>query len=71
MEFKLKGGMSGTPQFPANAPMMLMVPGVVLIAVGLLVLWNPELIKWMVAGVFILLGGMLTMAGMRAKRLLG
>jgi len=71
MEFKLKGGMSGMSQLPASAPTMLMVPGALMVGFGILVLWNPELIRWIFAGVFILLGSLLTMAGLRAKRLLG
>lgn len=71
MEFKLKGGTPGTPQLPASAPMMLMVPGIGLMLLGVLILTNHQLLVYMVAGIFLLLGGLLTLAGFRAKRLLG
>jgi hypothetical protein len=74
MDFKLKGGMPGmpgVPQLPVQLPMLLFLFGGGAIGLGLLVLWNPDLIRWMVAGVFMLVGAVLVLTGMRAKRLLG
>lgn len=67
MEFNLPRG--GMPQLSPQAPMFLMVPGVVLIALGLLVLWNPVLIQYMVAGVFVAVGGLLVIVGRRMQRM--
>ena len=71
MDFKLKGGMPGIPQIPSQLPMLLFLFGGGAIGIGLLVLFNPQLVVWMVAGVFILLGVVLVLTGLRAKRLLG
>jgi len=70
MEFKLRGGM-GTPQLPPNAVYMLIVPGICLIGLGLLLMFNEWLLRYLVAGLLLLLGGLLTLAGWRAKRMLG
>ena len=71
MEFKLKGGMGGMPQLTPAAPYLLIVPGVFLLAVGMLLFFNEWLLRWIVAGMFLVLGGLLTLAGMRAKKFLG
>jgi Flp pilus assembly protein TadB len=56
---------------PANAPMFLIVPGAGMILFGLLLVYNPDLLVYLVAGIFFLLGFLLLMAGLRARRLLG
>ena len=74
MDFKLKGGMPGMPgmpQLPTQLPTILFVLGGGAIGLGLLVFFNPNLIVWMVAGIFVLIGVILVMTGLRAKRLLG
>jgi hypothetical protein len=71
MEFKLKGGIAGMPQLSPNAVYMLIVPGLFLVVFGLLLLFNEWLLRYLVAGMFLLLGGLLTLAGLRAKRLMG
>jgi hypothetical protein len=74
MDIKLKGGfpgMPGIPQIPSQLPMLLFLFGGGAIGIGLLVLFNPQLVVWMVAGVFMLVGAILVLTGLRAKRLLG
>ena len=71
MDFKLRGGMPGMPQLPPHAPMLLIVPGVGFILFGVTLIFNAWLLVYMVAGIFLLLGGLLTMAGLRAKKMLG
>lgn len=71
MEYRIKGGMPGMPQLPPGAPLLLIVPGIALICFGLLLFFNPWLLVWIVAGMFVLVGALLTFAGMRAKRMLG
>lgn len=70
MEFKLKGG-QGLPQLSPAAPYILMIPGAGLVLFGIVLLTNPWLLVYMVAGVFILLGALLTLAGWRAKKMMG
>jgi uncharacterized membrane protein len=69
MTFQLNRG--GLPQFPPNAPLFLIVPGAGLALFGLLVLFNPDLIRWMVGGLFLVVGGLMLFAGMRARKMLG
>ncbi|MGE3174766.1 MAG: hypothetical protein AB7O97_19205 [Planctomycetota bacterium] len=71
MEFQLKGGMGGMPQLPPNAVYLLLVPGFVLLGLGILLFFNEWLLRYLVAGVFVVLGGLLTMMGLRMKRLMG
>jgi hypothetical protein len=74
MDFKLKGGLPGIPgipQIPSQLPIILFVLGGGSIGIGLLVLFNPQLVVWMVAGVFLLIGAILVLTGLRAKKLLG
>jgi hypothetical protein len=69
MDINLKGG--GIPSIPQNLPMLLLIIGVLLIGFGLLLLGNEWLLRYLVAGVFILLGGLVLLSGARAKRMLG
>ena len=71
MEFKLKGGMPGMPSLPPQLPALLFVLGGGVFGFGLLLLFNEWLLRYMVAGVFLLLGAVLLLTGLRAKRLLG
>jgi hypothetical protein len=68
MEYKLKGGM---PQVPAALPQILMVVGAALAFLGLLVIYNPDLLRYMVGGVFLLIGALLALIGYRVRRLVG
>lgn len=74
MDFKLKGGMPGMPgmpQLPTQLPTLLFVISGGFIAFGLLVIFNPWLLVWLVASVFMLIGVVLVLTGLRAKKLLG
>lgn len=71
MDIKLNRGMPGMPQVPPQLPLLLLVVGSAAIGFGLLLLWNEWLLRWLVAGVFIVIGGVLLMTGWRAKRMLG
>jgi hypothetical protein len=71
MDFKLKGGMPGMPQLPTQLPTLLFVLGGAAIGFGLLLIWNQFLLVYIVAGLFILLGALLLITGLRAKRMLG
>lgn len=72
MDINLKGGgMPGMPSIPPNLPILLFFLGVGAIGFGLLLLWNEWLLRYLVAGIFILLGGLILLIGMRAKRMLG
>ncbi|MFY9342356.1 MAG: hypothetical protein WAT39_07695 [Planctomycetota bacterium] len=71
MDIKLKGGLPGMPQVPTQLPVLLMLLGGGALLFGLLLLWNEWLLRWLVAGVFLLLGAMLLLAGLRAKKMLG
>lgn len=72
MDFNLKGGgMPGVPSIPPNLPIILLVLGVASIGFGLLLLWNDWLLRYLVAGIFLLLGGLILLIGARAKRMLG
>lgn len=71
MDIKLNRGMPGMPQVPPQLPMLLLVIGCASIGFGLLLLFNPWLLQWLVAGLFILVGGVLLLTGWRAKRMLG
>ena len=71
MDFKLKGGMPGMPQIPAQLPTLLLLLGGGAIAFGLLLIWNEWLLRWLVAGVFLLIGALLLLTALRAKKMLG
>ncbi len=71
MDFKLKGGMPGMPQLPTQLPTLLFVLGGAVCAFGCLLLVYEWLLRWLVAGVFLVVGCLLLMTAMRAKRMLG
>ena len=59
------------PSLPPQLPIILLVLGVASVGFGLLLLGNEWLLRYLVAGVFILIGGILLLTGWRAKRMLG
>ncbi len=71
MDIKLNRGMPGMPQVPPHLPTLLIGLGVVVAGFGLLLLFNPWLLQWLVAGVFLVIGLLLLLTGIRAKKLLG
>lgn len=71
MEYRMKGGMGGMPQLPPAAPYLLLVPGVCLLGFGFLLFFNEWLLRWILAGMFVFVGGLLTLFGLRVKRMLG
>ena len=72
MDINLKrGGMPSMSAIPPNLPLLLLVIGIAAIGFGLLLLWNEWLLRYLVAGIFILLGGLILLVGARAKRMLG
>lgn len=71
MDIKLKGGLPGMPQIPTQLPTLLFLLGGGAVGFGLLLLWNEWLLRWLVAGVFLLVGAVLLLTGLRAKKLLG
>tara|TARA_R110002072_G_scaffold299403_5_gene474943 strand:+ start:29821 stop:30039 length:219 start_codon:yes stop_codon:yes gene_type:complete len=72
MDINLKGGgMPGMSVIPPNLPRLLLIIGILAIGFGLLLLWNEWLLRYLVAGIFILLGGIVLLIGARAKRMLG
>jgi hypothetical protein len=71
MEINLNRGMPGMPQVPTQLPTLLLLLGGGAVGFGLLLLFNEWLLRWLVAGVFLLVGGVLLMTGLRARRMLG
>jgi hypothetical protein len=71
MDFKLNRGLPGLPTVPPQLPALLLLLGGGACAFGLLLIWNEWLLRWLVAGVFLALGALLVLAGLRAKRMLG
>ena len=71
MDIKLNRGPSGMPQIPIQLPTLLIVLGAGSAVFGFLLLWNEWLLRWLVAGVFLVVGGLLLVTGMRAKKMLG
>ena len=71
MEFHLDQGMPGMPRVPTQLPALLIFLGCGALGFGLLLLWNEWLLRWLVAGVFLLIGALLLLTGLRAKKLLG
>ena len=71
MDIKLNRGMPGMPQIPTQLPTLLLILGVVSAGFGLVLIFNPWLLIYLVAGVFLLIGAVLVMTGLRAKKMLG
>ena len=71
MDIRLKGGMPGMPTIPPQLPLLLFFVGGGVFAFGLLLLFNPWLLQYLVAGMFLVLGGLLLIVAWRAKRMLG
>ena len=71
MDIKLNRGPSGMPQIPLQLPTLLIVLGAGSVVFGLLLLFNQWLLQWLIAGVFLVVGGLLLVTGMRAKKMLG
>ena len=71
MDFQLGRGMPGMPQVPQQLPMLLFAIGAVAVGFGFAVLVYEWLLRWLVAGVFVLVGVVLWATAARAKRMLG
>jgi hypothetical protein len=74
MEYRMKGGMPGMPgmpQLPPTAPLIPLVIGGGLVLFGVLLFFNEWLLRWIVAGILVFVGLLLTMLGLRLKRMLG
>jgi hypothetical protein len=71
MDIKMNRGMPGMPPIPSQLPTLLLMLGAGSIGFGLLLLWNEWLLRWLVAGVFLVIGAVLALTGLRAKRMLG
>lgn len=71
MDIRLKGGMPGMPSIPPQLPMLLTVLGAGVAGLGFMILWNEWLLRFLVAGVFLLIGAVLLIVAWRAKRMLG
>lgn len=78
MNINLKGGMPGMgmpgmgmPTLPPQLPMVLFVIGAAIAGFGLLLLFNPWLLHYLIAGLFIAIGALFVLIGLRAKRMLG
>ncbi len=68
MDINLNRGM---PSVPPNLPMLLLVLGAGSAGLGVLIIWNEDLLRWMVAGIFLLIGAVLLLTGLKARRMLG
>lgn len=71
MEINLNRGMPGMPPIPSQLPTLLLMLGAASAFLGLLLIWNEQLLRWLVAGVFLLLGAVLVLTGLRARRIMG
>lgn len=71
MDIHLNRGMPGMPQIPTQLPTLLIMIGAAMAGLGVLLLVNPQLLVWLVAGVFLVLGGLFLLVGLRAKKMLG
>jgi hypothetical protein len=71
MDIKLNRGIPGMPPIPSQLPTLLLILGAGSAGFGLLILWNEWLLRYLVAGLFLLIGAVLAMTGLRAKRMLG
>jgi len=70
MDINLKGRMPGMG-VPPQLPVLLLLLGSASVFLGLMLIWNEDLLRWLVAGVFLLIGAILLMTGWKAKRMLG
>ena len=61
----------GLPRLPTQLPNLLLCLGGASMFLGLMLIWNEELLRWLVAGVFLLIGALLLLTGLRAKKMLG
>lgn len=61
----------GLPQLPTQLPTLLLCLGAGAMFFGLMLLWNEWLLRWLVAGLFLLVGALLLVTGLRAKKMLG
>ena len=71
MDIRLKGGIPGMPSIPPQLPMLLTFLGAGAAGLGFMILWNEWLLRFLVAGVFLLIGVVLLIVAWRAKRMLG
>ena len=71
MDIHPNRGMPGMPQIPTQLPTLLIMIGAAMAGLGVLLLVNPQLLVWLVAGVFLVLGGLFLLVGLRAKKMLG
>ena len=71
MDIRLKGGMPGMPMIPPQLPALLTLLGGGAAFLGFMLLLNEWLLRWLVAGVFLLIGGLLLIVAWRVKRMLG
>jgi hypothetical protein len=68
MDINLNRGM---PRIPTQLPTLLLCLGAGSMLLGLMLIWNEALLRWLVAGVFLLLGALLLLMGLRSKQMLG
>lgn len=71
MDIKMNRGMLGMPTLPPQLPALLFVLGAAAAGFGLLVLVYEWLLRWLVAGVFMVIGLVLLMTASKARRMLG
>ena len=71
MDIRLKGGMPGMPTIPPQLPLLLLVLGAGAAGFGMLLLFNPWLLQYLVAALFLAIGALLMIVAWRAKRMLG
>jgi hypothetical protein len=74
MEYRMKGGMPGMPGMPQLPPTAHLIPLVIgggLVFFGVALFFNEWLLRWIVAGILVFVGLLLTMLGLRLKRMLG
>lgn len=64
MEVRLNPGRGGPPN------PLIYVPGFLLVGVGLLIIWNPELLHYFLGGAFIAVGLLLTLLLLALRRAL-
>ena len=71
MDIHLNRGMPGMPTLPPQLPILLFVLGAGAIGFGMLLIFNEWLLTYLVAGLFLLVGALLLLVGLRARRMLG